>query len=819
MPSQGDLYDVSDEEQVRPLSISKRQGYAQPRNGVSAISSRQSFKAPANGDNKGSLPPPSISRRGKNVLPQCVSPNDSTNPSSVRYEEPNDAPTPHSDSSAPSMAHQAREETEPFAKRSVYDLRKTFEGVPNNSDRRFAARGSRIPRRQPSGAPQVDEDSTKSAGNVQRSSRPPLHSAGEADDEYPDEGTRMPRHPHFQGSMRNALNKPDQEAPHRSSNAGSSRESLTPISEEAELPSERQDPSPCQSRPPTINYEAYDALHGRRTACIMPGASSRPSPGGTIGFPMDSAATFCRPSRPVSITGEANLQHEGKETRIPRTSCMPNPNSARCEGHGPGGEPAASSKRPTRASFLDNIEDEIEVQNACRPQKDVEEHAPRRSTVASSPRSSRALSANRLEEEVEAQYARRALSEGKQPANEQRSNRGSTASSDRTSRVLHNIEQEVEAEYAHRAAMERKQAEEHQSRRSIVVSPQRSPPTFLTDDIGAEIETEYARRRQKEAEKQQARMESVSSSCRSPRVPGEDYIEEQFEAEYGHCAQRKTEEQQCRKPSVASSRRSSQVPVISIEEVEALYARRAAGYHKQDPEPDGDETATARKLSLSLRPSYRVSAGSSPRSPMSPRYEYQVNQFPAYTASRRSSVRARCDSCSSSQVESNIHPAFRDKPYFSPSSPHHESMAESLDHRRAETRSVSSTNSRKCSTMDSLCSECHDVLKAIRPNVSDRHLECPPNIHPVVVECVLTGTSDDAVTIVRDLHKSIIRYTSRHFYLHAAVRRSAISGRRSGHWYDITTEGLPHSRTCFTSRHYDNKGPGTVQKVFYSPYS
>ncbi|KAL3433247.1 hypothetical protein BDV09DRAFT_186844 [Aspergillus tetrazonus] len=177
------------------------------------------------------------------------------------------------------------------------------------------------------------------------------------------------------------------------------------------------------------------------------------------------------------------------------------------------------------------------------------------------------------------------------------------------------------------------------------------------------------------------------------------------------------------------------------------------------------------------------------------------------------------DGRSPSRDESNVHPAFRDKPYFNPSSPHHETGAESLGQRGTETMSGSSTNSRKCSAMDSLCSECRNVLKAIRPNVSDRYLECPPNIHPVIVECLLTGTSDDAISIVRSLHKRIIRYTTRHFYLHAAVRRSAIPGRKSGHWYDITTEGLPHSRACSTSRHYDNEGPGTIQKVFYSPYS
>ncbi|KAL4747014.1 hypothetical protein BDW72DRAFT_206834 [Aspergillus terricola var. indicus] len=171
------------------------------------------------------------------------------------------------------------------------------------------------------------------------------------------------------------------------------------------------------------------------------------------------------------------------------------------------------------------------------------------------------------------------------------------------------------------------------------------------------------------------------------------------------------------------------------------------------------------------------------------------------------------------QYESNIHPAFRDKPYFSPSSPHYESKAESLDHRRTETTPGSSTNSRKCNTMDSLCSECSEVLKAIRPNVKDRHLECPPNIYPVLIECVLTGTFDDAAAIVSDLYKRIIRYTSCYFYLHAAVRRSAISGHRSGRWYNIMTEGLPYSRACSTSRHYDNKSPGTIQKLFYSPYS
>ncbi|CBF83942.1 predicted protein [Aspergillus nidulans FGSC A4] len=176
---------------------------------------------------------------------------------------------------------------------------------------------------------------------------------------------------------------------------------------------------------------------------------------------------------------------------------------------------------------------------------------------------------------------------------------------------------------------------------------------------------------------------------------------------------------------------------------------------------------------------------------------------------RSLSIRRRGrDGRSLSRDESNIHPAFRDKPYFSPSSSHHETGAESLGQGGTETTiSDLGTNSRKCSSIDSLCSECRN------------YLECPPNIHPIIVECLLTGTSDDAIAIVRNLYKRIIRYATRPFYLHAAVRRSAIPGRKSGHWYDITAEGLPHSRACSTSRHYDHEGPGTIQKVFYSPYS
>lgn len=234
---------------------------------------------------------------------------------------------------------------------------------------------------------------------------------------------------------------------------------------------------------------------------------------------------------------------------------------------------------------------------------------------------------------------------------------------------------------------------------------------------------------------------------------------------------------------------------------------------------DISDSEQIRLLSISKRQEYaqpgdRVSIMSSRRPSMAPANGDDEDSLRPLSIRRQGG-----DGRSSSRDESNIHPAFRDKPYFNPSSPHHETGAESLGQRGTETMSGPSTNSRKCSAMDSLCSECRNVLKAIRPNVSDRYLECPPNIQPVIVECLLTGTSDDAISIVRSLHKRIIRYTTRHFYLHAAVRRSAIPGRKSGHWYDITTEGLPHSRACSTSRHYDNEGPGTIQKVFYSPYS
>ncbi|KAL4816223.1 hypothetical protein BDW67DRAFT_185047 [Aspergillus spinulosporus] len=733
-------------------------------------------------------------------------------PSSVHDDEPDDATAPHVESSAPPIADQRRGGTESFAKRSVSDIRKTFQGPPSNNGRNIAAQKSRIPRLKPSSATQVEEGSTKSAANIHRLSRAPLLRAAEVHDEYPDEGIRTPRQPHHQGPMRDALDKPGQEtmAPHRSSKAGSSPKSRTPINGKADLPSQRRDPSPCQSRPFTINYKTYDALHGRCTASDTPPASPR------IGPRMSSTASSCHPSRAPSINREAILKNENKGARTPRASCMSNPDSARGDAHGWLRDSTASPRRPTGASFLENIEDKVGTLYACRTQRDVQEHASCRPTVVSSLQSSHAPSVNSPEEEIKAQYACRARIEEKQRAIEQGSDPDSAASSCPTSCALHNLEQEVEAEYAYRAAIEQKQVEEHQFRRSFVVSLQQPPYSFIQDDIEAEIEAAYARRKRKEAGGKQARRESVSGSRRLPRVSNNEYTEKQIKAEYACYAQEEAKEQQSRRSSVASSRSSSQIPAISIEEVEAL--ARPPAYQSQVPGPDGDGAAAASTLFLLLSPVPKDLAASSLRSPMLPRYEYEENQFPAYPASRNS-VRTRYDSRSSSRDESNIHPAFRDKPYFGPSSPHHGSRAQTPDQRKTETRSGSSTNSRKCSTMDSLCSECCNVLKAIRPNVSDRYLECPPNIHPVIMECVLTGTSDDAVSVVRDLHKRIIRYTSRHFYLHAAARRLATSGRRSGRWYEIKTDGLPHSRACSASMHYDNKGPGTIQKVFYSPYS
>ncbi|KAL5000894.1 hypothetical protein BDV10DRAFT_183077 [Aspergillus recurvatus] len=728
-----DLYGASDgEDQVRPLIISRRQGYVQPRDESSTGSRRQSSMASTNSDDEAPVRPLSISERDKKVRPQSASPGGLSRPSSVNYEEePDDTPTPRAGSPAPSVPSRVRKGTEPFAKRSVSDIRKDFEGVSNDNGPGFAARGFKIPRGQPSAAPRVGEDSVKSVANIRQLSQTSAHSKAQPKDECPDEGSRTPRQPHFQGLLCDVPDMLDhgQTPSRRSSVASSRRWSRTPsIPVEAKAPGKRRDPaSPRQSRPLIIHQETYDALHGRGPATVSPQALSRPPPGDTT-----------RPCR----------------------------------------ESIASSHWASRAPSVDNID-----------------------------------------EEIDSHHARRVAREGKQPAEEQGSDRGSAVSSRRTSRVLDNIEEEIEAECTRR---KQKEAEEKQARRESVSSPRHASRALTVDNLVREIEAEHALRK---AAEEESRSSIVDSSRRSRQVLV-DNIEEQIEAEYARRAHKEAEEQQSLRSSAASSRRSSRAPAMSIEEeVEALYTRRNATYRKQVFEADDDRTVTLRALSPSRRPSSRVPAASSPRSPTLPRYEYEENQFPAYTPSRRSSVHPRHDSCSSDSTcrssldESNIHPAFRAEPYFSPSSPRREPRAESLDHRRSKTGSSSSTNERKCSTLESLCRECHHALEAIQPDVGDKYLECPPNIHPILIECILTGTSDDAAAIVVDLHQRIIRYISRRFDLHAAVRRSATSGRRSGHWYDITTKELPSSRACSTSRNYDNKSPGTIQKVFYSPYS
>ncbi|KAL3433043.1 hypothetical protein BDV09DRAFT_186969 [Aspergillus tetrazonus] len=142
--------------------------------------------------------------------------------------------------------------------------------------------------------------------------------------------------------------------------------------------------------------------------------------------------------------------------------------------------------------------------------------------------------------------------------------------------------------------------------------------------------------------------------------------------------------------------------------------------------------------------------------------------------------------CGSSRNESDIHPAFRGGSYFSPSSPRRESRAELLDRCASDesSSSSSSTNERERSTTDWLCSECRHALKTTQPDINDSYMEYPSDIHPVLVECILAGTSDDAAAIAVDLHQRILKYTSCHF-----------------------------------GTYYYDRGPGAIQKVFYSPYS
>ncbi|KAL6237925.1 hypothetical protein BDW75DRAFT_237802 [Aspergillus navahoensis] len=795
MPSrQGDLFDASDnEDHVRPLSIGKRQRYVQLGDGLSATSSRQPFMASANGDDEAPVRPLSICKRDRNVRPQCASPGGSSRPSSVHYEgEPDEAPTPRAGSPVPSLASQARGETEHFAKRSVSDIRKTFEAVSNDNDSGSAAGRIKVLKGQPSAAPQHDIHSTKTVSSIRRLTQAFAHSETEAEDEYPDEGSRMPRQPQLQGWLHDGLDKLDQEQiPSRGCSVASSRRSsCTPsIHEETDAREERRDPvSARQPHPSAAHQETYDALHGHGPATVPPPqASSQPSSDDTSGPRRDPATRYRHSLRAPSINEETTWEHEDEEgARVLRTSHMPGSSPSRGAAGELDGNYVVSSRRPSRASFLDNIENEVDAEYARRTKRETEEEqASCRSSVISTRRESGAPPADSIEE-IEAHHPRRAGRKGKQLAKEQASYQHAAASSLRTSRALDIIEEEIEAE--------------------------------------------YARRKQREAEEQQTCRESVSSPRCSSRVPM-DNIEEQIEAEYARGARKEAEEQQPRKSYVAMFKRPSRAPAMSVdeeveaEEVEALYARSDASYRRQVPELDDGGTVTPRAVSPSRRSSSRPRATSSFHSSTSPAYRYEENQLPAYTPSRRSSIHARRDfrsldsTCRSSWDESNIHPAFRTEPYFSPSSSRREFRAEPLDHRWSEARPSSGASERECNTMKSLCGECCHVLKAVQPDVSEKCLECPPSIHPVLVECILTGTSDDAAAIVGDLHERITKYTSCRFDLYAAVRRSATSGHRSGHWYNITTKELPSSRACPISRHYENKSPGAIQSVFYSPYS
>ncbi|KAL2820982.1 hypothetical protein BDW59DRAFT_164386 [Aspergillus cavernicola] len=160
--------------------------------------------------------------------------------------------------------------------------------------------------------------------------------------------------------------------------------------------------------------------------------------------------------------------------------------------------------------------------------------------------------------------------------------------------------------------------------------------------------------------------------------------------------------------------------------------------------------------------------------PSAPEYKRQLIDLPV-----RSSIR--------SSPSDNSHlvsdPALSDEPYLARS--------------RATSRAASSLepntprNGRYCTTLDTMCEECRYTKKTITPTLPDKYLTCPLGTYPVMLECVLMGTADEASDIASKLAAHINQFICQKVSLHAVVRRSAAGGHGAGRWYDVTTRDYP----------------------------
>ncbi|KAL4930294.1 uncharacterized protein BDV17DRAFT_289902 [Aspergillus undulatus] len=93
----------------------------------------------------------------------------------------------------------------------------------------------------------------------------------------------------------------------------------------------------------------------------------------------------------------------------------------------------------------------------------------------------------------------------------------------------------------------------------------------------------------------------------------------------------------------------------------------------------------------------------------------------------------------------------------------------------------------QCTTWENWCDDCEYMETKVSMAVSQDYLNCHPSTHPIMLECVLKGTTSEAGHIAISLARSLTNWLQIDIRVHAVVRRAASEKHRAGKWYDLTT--------------------------------
>ncbi|KAI9368401.1 hypothetical protein BJX61DRAFT_546581 [Aspergillus egyptiacus] len=94
-----------------------------------------------------------------------------------------------------------------------------------------------------------------------------------------------------------------------------------------------------------------------------------------------------------------------------------------------------------------------------------------------------------------------------------------------------------------------------------------------------------------------------------------------------------------------------------------------------------------------------------------------------------------------------------------------------------------------CRLHRSECLTCRQAYEDVAPDVDPKSLDCPEHFYPVILDCQLTGTMEDAREFVKTT-KSRLRYLfGEEVPTHAAVRLApTLAYPAAGPWFDITSK-------------------------------